>query len=135
MKLITIEISDEMYAELEALRHTDHETVESIARALLFDNMYEDEIHGLWASIDDICLELDEEDTELFHYIDRISEILVMCAYSVNMPSELGLEYLEKFEHLLAGFKEGSKGREDIVEFKNHLEDHFGSEYPEGEYV
>lgn len=131
MKTITIEVSDKMYAELEESCHPQCETVESVARAMLFDAMYSDEISELWSEIDYLTGEFDKYDMAILRNIDRVSEILVMCPYHVKADDNIGLDYVKQFVHILTGIVNGTKRREELTVFKEMLEEKYGDSYPQ----
>lgn len=126
MKKITINVSDKLYSVLEGMCETDRETPESIAAALVYEKLYEEEIDDIWEKIDNLIEE--EKNSKIRGCIERICDILTYSAYSIDMPVNESLNILNKLISLVKVAKE-----DEIINLLSELEVKLGNQVPKQE--
>lgn len=134
MKKLNIKVSDKLYAILNAMCETDKETPESIAAALVFEKIFEDEIDSLWEEIDVLGEEF-ADDTEIASAISRICDILTYCSYSVDLPADESVKSLSAMVELLKQYREDKSNKDVIVDFVAKLDEKLGDQVPNEEVL
>ncbi len=129
MKKLTIEVSDELYALLEGMCETDCETPESVAAALVFEKIFDQDIDQLWEALE-IVGEAFEETSDVYKATQRIADILAYASYSKDLPYHEGIEYLSKLVEGLNAIKENRQDPGFIFAMVEELEKRLGSQVP-----
>lgn len=129
MKEITIKVSDKVLAILEGMCETDRETPESIAAALVFENLYEREIDEAWETIDSLTASFVGDDF-INARVSRFCDILTYCAYSVDLPQEQSMTLLREMISLLNAYKTDEAKKNDIDNLVANLDEKLKGQVP-----